>query len=170
MRIALMAVSVMLAVAVSAEPAKKLEDMTDAEKVVKFTAFLEAHPFDPNAAAMQVWLLDWEDKSKDVVDVVCPGVVTPLMAKHTPNASQLMRQYIFGSAASQLIEPARKDQLLPNQVAGVHSMILAYRSMIATHPGDRIPFIDDLSQKDEQGQLEETLKPIVKPCSSGGKG
>jgi hypothetical protein len=169
MRVALMVAGVMLALTAFAEPAKKLEDMTDAEKVVKFTAFLEAHPFDPNAAAVQVWLLDWEDKSKDVVDVVCPGVVTPLMAKKTPNASQLMRQYIFGSAASQLIDPTRKGQLLTNQVAGVHSMILAYRSMIAAHPADRIPFIDGLSQKDEQGQLEETLKPIVRPCSSGGK-
>ena len=48
-------------------------------------------------------------------------------------------------------------------------MILAYRSMIAEHPSDRIPFLDGLSQKDEQGQLEEALKPIIKPCSSGGK-
>lgn len=91
------------------------------------------------------------------------------MVKNTPNASQLMRQYIFGSAASQLVDTSRKDQLLSNQVAGVHSMILAYRSMIAEHPSDRIPFLDGLSQKDEQGQLEEALKPIIKPCSSGGK-
>ena len=91
-----------------------------------------------------------------------------MLAKDAPNGPQLIGQFIFGSAASQLVDPSRKGQLLPQQVAGMHSMILAYRSMIAAHPGDRIPFLDDMSQKDEQGQLEATLKPIVaKGCSSG---
>ena len=163
-----MAAGVALALAVFAVQAKKPEDMTDAEKVVKFTAFLEAYPFDPNAAAVRGWLVNWEDKSKDVVDVVCPDVFTPVLAKDAPNGPQLIGQFIFGSAASQLIDPSRKGQLLPQQVAGMHSMILAYRSMIAAHPADRIPFLDDMSQKDEQGQLEATLKPIVaKACSPG---
>lgn len=140
---------------------------TDRDRVVTYTAFLESNPFDAQAPAMRVWLLDWEDKSKDVVDVVCPDVLKPLPSNNTPYSAELIAQFIFGSAANQIAHPEQKGKLVPNQLAGMRSMLRAYASILRSKPGAHIPRLDELSKKDADGTLAQYLTPIIDASCKG---
>lgn len=161
--------SVLIAFAVLASPlaqGAKLKVKTD--QVVALTRFLEEKPLDERAPGVRALLLDWEDKSEDVVDYVCPGVLAPIPADHVPNSSELLAQFIFGSAAHQVANPGDKGKVVPTQLAGMRSMLKAYGAFLAADSTARIPRLDDLSQMDSAGTLPEYLAPIaVKECGQG---
>jgi len=131
------------------------------EQVIKAVAFLEQRPNDETAPALRSLLVDWEDKSRDVVDYVCPEVLAPIPADDVPNSSELLGQFIFGSAAFQLAHPDQKGKLQPGQLAGMRSMLRAYQSMLALDQAARIPRLDELSAKEADGTLPAYLAPVV---------
>lgn len=133
----------------------------DTAKVPPLTRFLEEHPLDQQAPAIRVALIQWEAGSKDVVDVVCPGVFAPLPDRSIKYSGELLAQFIVGSAAHQLLEPGDKGKLMPVQLAGVKSMLKAYRSMLATDEDARISRLDELSRDEAEGSLERVLTPLV---------
>ena len=135
--------------------------LMDNAKVVPLTRFLEDQPLNESAPMVRSALLQWEDKSKDVVDVVCPGVFSPLPDKSIKYSSELLAQFIFGSAAYQIANPPEKGKLMPAQLAGMQSMLKAYRSILAQDPSTRVPRLDELSKDEEQGKLLQVLKPLV---------
>jgi hypothetical protein len=135
--------------------------LVDNAKVVPLTRFLEDQPLNESAPMVRSALLQWEDTSKDVVDVVCPGVFSPLPNKTIKYSSELLAQFIFGSAAYQIANPTEKGKLMPAQLAGMQSMLKAYRSILAQDPSTRVPRLDELSKDEEQGKLLQVLEPLV---------
>lgn len=108
------------------------------------------------------------EEPKDVVDYVCPGVLTPILATDVPNSAELLVQFIFGSAAHQIGNPSDKGKVVPGQVAGMRSMLKAYRAFLVADPAARIPRLDELTQMNAAGTLPEYLEPIVvKECGQG---
>jgi hypothetical protein len=146
---------------VGAASASDSSPLVDNAKVVPLTRFLEDQPLNENAPMVRSALLQWEDKSKDVVDVVCPGVFSPLPDKSIKYSSELLAQFIFGSAAYQIANPKEKGKLMPAQLAGMQSMLKAYRSILAQDPSTRVPRLDELSKDEEQGKLSQVLEPLV---------
>jgi hypothetical protein len=144
----------------------KLKVKTD--QVVGLTRFLEEKPLDESAPSIRSLLIDWEEKSKDVVDYVCPGVLAPIPADDVPNSAELLVQFIFGSAAHQIANPSDKGKVVPGQLAGMRSMLKAYGAFLSADPAARIPRLDELSQMDATGTLPEYLEPIaVRECGQG---
>jgi len=139
---------------------------TEHARVVEYTAFLESHPFDDRAPAMRSWLLSWENKSTDTVDVVCEKVLAPLPSKDVAYSGELLAQFIFGSAANQLINPASKGQFALNQLAGMRSLLRAYASILQSKPDAHNPRLDELSRQEAAGTLESFLTPVVQTCKS----
>ena len=130
-------------------------------KVVSLTRFLEDHPFDKQAPPVRAALIQWEADSKDVVDVVCPGVFAPLPNRSIKYNSELLAQFIFGSAAYQLAVPTDKGKLMPAQLAGMASVLKTYRTMLAVDKNARIPRFDALSRNEADGSLASVLEPLV---------
>lgn len=133
----------------------------DSSQVVGLTALLEAQPRHPEATSIRALLLEWEDSTKDVVDYVCPDVLTPVPGTGIPNGPELLAQFIFGSAAFQIANPSQKGALQPSQLAGMRSMLKAYKALLATDPGARIQRFDALAAMDAAGTLPAYLEPIV---------
>jgi len=167
MRINACVLTTMLAIAGMAAANEPAFIVTDA-KVIPLTRFLEDHPLDKSAPLTRKLLLDWEDKSTDVVDVVCPGVLSPVPG-NVPYGPELAAQFVFGSAAYQLANPAEKGQLMPQQLAGMRSMLKAYHSIVAAQPDARIPRLDELARQDAEGSLPQVFEPLVaRECKSSG--
>lgn len=133
----------------------------DTQRIPEYSAFLEAHPLDEAAPGLRAALLDWEDKATDVVDVVCPGVLAPLPDKDIPYSGELIAQFIFGSAAHQKADPADKGKLIPNQLAGMRSMLKAYASIVREKPDAHNQRLDELSRHEADGTLESFLTPVI---------
>jgi len=155
--LAMLFVAVIIGTASAAEP----EFVMNNAKVVPLSQFLEEKPLDKDAALVRKVLLNWEDKSKDVVDVVCPGVLSPVPSKSVPYSPELAAQFVLGSAAYQIANPAEKGKLIPQQLAGMKSMLKAYRSIVAEKPAAHVPRLDELAQKDLEGSLSQVLEPLV---------
>ena len=162
MRLAVLIVAVATAVfSISALAADEGDLQVSTSQVVGLTKFLEEQPRSEQAPPIRALMLDWEDKTKDVVDYVCPGVLAPVPNDGVPNGPELMAQFIFGSAAFQIANPSQKGALQPSQLAGMRSMLKAYRVFLATDPKARIPRFDELAAKETDGSLPAYLDPVV---------
>jgi hypothetical protein len=135
--------------------------VVDNAKVAPLTKFLEEQPFHKDAPLVRTALLEWEDTSKDVVDVVCPPVLSPLPNKSIKYSGELLAQFIFGSASYQLTNPSEKGKLQPSQLAGMRSMLKAYRSMVAQDPKARVPRLDELVRSETDSSLPQVMEALV---------
>jgi hypothetical protein len=161
MREWLMAVVVISALMTTGRVSAADENALDGTKVVSLTRFLEDRPLDKQAPSIRAALVQWEADSKDVMDVVCPGVFAPVPDSSIKYSSELLGQFIFGSAAHQLVVPADKGKLMPAQLAGMTSMLKAYRAFLAADKEARIPRFDALLRDEASGSLANTLEPLV---------
>ncbi|MHA6206278.1 hypothetical protein ACXU4B_17760 [Dyella soli] len=146
----------LVAPAMAAAPAQ-----AEHARVIEYTSFLESHPLDARSPAMRAWLLDWEDKSTDVVDMVCDAVLAPLPGKEVDFTGELLAQFVFGSATNQLAHPEQKDNLVANQLAGMRSLLKVYAIVLPLKPHARNPRFDELSEKEANGTLEAYLVPVI---------
>ena len=135
-------------------------------KVIRFTQVLEQAPLDPAAPDMRAWLIQWAQATPDVSIVVC-NVLGPIPGTDVPNSAELLGQYMFGSAAYQLEHPESKNDVLKTQMAGIASLLAAYRSFVQADPQARIPQFDAWLNKQTSGTLETELAPLIdKQCES----
>lgn len=162
MRLAVLIVAAATVIFSISAPATGSNDLkVSTSQVVGLTKFLEEQPRNEQAPAIRALLLDWEDKTKDVVDYVCPGVLAPVPNDGVPNGPQLLAQFIFGSAAFQIANPSQKGALQPSQLAGMRSMLKVYQAFLASDPKARVPRLDELSAKEADGSLSAYLAPVV---------
>lgn len=141
--------------------AAKKDLKIESSQVVALTRLLEEQPHHQQAPVIRALMLEWEDKTTDTVDYVCPGVLSPVPDDGVPNGPELLAQFIFGSAAWQVANPAQKGALQPGQLAGMRSMLKAYQAFLASDPKARIPRFDELLARDADGSLPAYLEPIV---------
>lgn len=133
---------------------------SDGAKFVRLTKQLELDPLGDEDKSVHTWLIGWATESEDVSVVVC-DVLGPIPSQDLPYGSNLLTQMIFGNAAFQISYPDRKGDVQATQVAGVRSAVRSYASIIATHPEARIPYFDDLLDKEQKGALVEYLAPVI---------
>src|SRR5258706_993215 len=148
----------LLLLSASSHAADAVNPITN-DKVSQLSLMLERKPLGKGGGMLRALLLDWEDNSKDVVDVVCPGLFKSLLDKSTPYQPILFSQFIIGSAASQIATPSAKGQLMPQQLAGIRSMLHVYRSLRALDSNVSLPELDNYAAHDADGTLEPFMKP-----------
>jgi hypothetical protein len=131
--------------------------------IVSLSEFLENYPLDQFAVVVRGEAIEWEGKSKDVVDIVYPCLFKPIPSESIKYSSILLAQFVIGSAAYQIANPSEKGKLMPQQLAGTKSMLKAYKSLIAQDPSAHIAHLDDLAVHEANGTLEGTIKPLLVP-------
>ena len=141
--------------------AQSNDDFVDNSKVVALTRFLEAEPLNKNAPVVRGLLLKWEEKSTDVVDVVCPSMFKSLLNKETPFQSELLAQFVIGSAAYQIENPLEKGKLIPQQLAGMRSLLKTYRAYQSGDPKVHIPELDEFAKHESAGTLSQFMEPLI---------
>jgi len=131
--------------------------------IASLSQFLEQYPLDKYAFVVRGEALLWEQKSKDVVDMVYPCLFKPVPSETIRYSSILLAQFIIGSAAFQIANPSQKGQLLAQQLAGTESMLRAYQAILAKDPGAHIAHFDDLSQQEAKGTLAAAIRLLMVP-------
>ncbi len=131
--------------------------------IVSLSQFLENYPLDQFAVVVRGEAIEWEAKSKDVVDIVYPCLFKPIPSDSIKYSSILLGQFVIGSAAFQIANPSEKGKLMPQQLAGTKSMLKAYESLIALDPSAHIAHLDDLAAHEANGTLESAIKPLLVP-------
>ena len=150
-----------LPVASAAEPTGE----SYANRALRYTRVLEEHPFDPAALPMRSWLAQWITESPEVMVVVC-DILGPVPDEDLPMGPELLLQYMAGNAAFQLRSPGSRADLLQPSLAGIASMLLAYRAMLQTSPQVRIPLYDEWIEQQATGGFERDRSAAIQEnCS-----
>lgn len=133
---------------------------TDAMRVVRYTAALEARPLDADAAGMRDWLLQWLTETPDFEVVVC-DILGPIPEDPAlPHGRDLLLQQMFGNVAYQIAHPGVKDAS-PSQMAGMESVLKAYAAILVEEPDARIAYFDDLLARRAQDSLSDHLAALI---------
>ena len=141
---------------------------TDEAKFIRLTHQLEQDPLGDADKSKRSWLLRWAMDSQDVSVLAC-DILDTVSGDDDPYNGIYTLQMIFGNAAYQISNPDKRGDLLATQLAGAHSSLKAYTSILANHPDARVPHLDDLINKDEANTLEAYLAPIIaEKCKDPG--
>ena len=132
---------------------------TDAARVLRLVAALEASPFGDEAQGSRRWLLQWLQATPDYSVMVCE-ILGPVPGGDVPNGPELMVQQMFGNVAYQIQNPDKKDQL-SLQVAGVESTLRAYAVIVGKQPASHIAYFDELLKAQQNGSLRARMTPVI---------
>ncbi|MCH1924245.1 hypothetical protein L9G74_06835 [Shewanella sp. C32] len=137
------------------------------EDVIAMTQQLEQRPLAPEADDLRQQLYEWTTDSDEVQISVC-DVLGPIPShEEIPYAKELLVQSFFGNAAYQLQHPASKNDQLKLQLAGITSMLKAYRNIIKQQPEARIATYDAWLKALDSDKLARQLLPtIAQKCLS----
>lgn len=146
----------------------RLAQPTEREKVVAYSAALEANPLDGDADAKRSWLIQWITDAPDLEVVVCNVMGLDMAAAaagddkaklRRATESVLLTQYMFGSASYQIQHPGPKPDSLEVQSAGVRSALRAYKALLAGNPAVARADLDALAKAEANGTLDTALAP-----------
>lgn len=163
----------MIAAAFGVEPcaAQKRDPSTPEERgrAANLTHFLEGEPLSEAARDSRRWLMTWLAGVPDITVKPCPDLMKPLVEKETNYSAELLAQSIFGSAAF-IIEhegEANTDEAV--YLAGLESSLRAYESILKVKPKAKWPFLDELIEKRERGELDDYVREVLSKGKCKGK-
>ena len=139
---------------------KQTSEVEHAKAIIQLTQLLEQQPLNPAAPAIRARLMQWAETTNDAIIVIC-DVMGPIPGTQVPYGTELFVQYALGNAAYQLQHPDSRDDVLKTQMAGIVSLLAAYRSFLQADPHARIPQFDAWLNKQSSGTLEAELTPVI---------
>ena len=156
---------VVLALTAVAQDAKRGPSIPEERKrFVAITHKMEAAPLDESLRPEIRWALEWLADVPDVSVTICLaplGDFTKHKYKYEP---QIFGQFTFSMGAFLIEHPDKADDKGAQYVAGVEGALKAYSAILNVKPDAHSKALDELLQKQSQGQLAD----YVREASSKG--
>jgi hypothetical protein len=137
----------------------------DKEKVLAIIEALETDPLGPRSKDLRAALLYWLTEVPDLTVVLCPDVLGE-MDKFGKYEGELTTQLSFSQAGFLLRNPSGDPRSVPAQLAGAVGTLRAYQAMLKADPKARSKVLDELLQKQENGDLEAHVTKGWKVCEA----
>jgi hypothetical protein len=158
------ALAASLAAAVSlacAGPAVAEEKSTPEEraKAVRLAHELQSEPFAPDADEKRRWLVRWYERIPDITVTVC-NLLGPFPEGEHPYFKEVLFQTMFSGGAFIIEHPEKAGDAVAVQTAAVQGALAVYE-LSAARSRQRMPFLDELVAKRDQGTLGAHLKDAV---------
>jgi hypothetical protein len=137
------------------------------KRAVEVTRKLERAPFAPGADADRKWLFKW---IVDIPDITVRGCASPLVAllqdDGTRHGRMLYAQSMFGQTVYMIQNPAKRDDWVGVQTAGIESTLRAYQAMKQADPQISWQELDLLQEASKAGRLAEFVEENMEGCSA----
>jgi len=163
----LLALASLVALAVPAQAAAERGPSTSAERTraVQTTRRLERDPLGPGARQDRRWLIQWIVEIPDIEVRGCSGPLDALKLDDGNRYGKVLYiQSMFGMAAFLIEHPRDKNDWVAVQLAGMESVLRAYRSLLGSEPGARWKELDLLIEARRQGKLREVVEETMESC------
>lgn len=135
------------------------------KRAVETTRRLEKTPLAPNANGDRVWLMKWINDIPDITVRTCAGLLDPLAVDEEGKfGRKLYAQAMFGMTAFMIEHPAKKDDWVAVQTAGVESTLRAYQSLLQAKPDAHWEVLDKLASAQKDGTLSEVVESALDGC------
>lgn len=152
-------------VAAQAQPqTRKPSTPEDRAKAVEIARALESDPLSKQAKEQRNWIIHWLIDVPDVTVTVCANLLGPLPGSNKNYSSEIFTQMI-PSAGAFIIEHSEesKDDIAV-YTAAVEGALRAYQSILKVKPKARWPFLDDLIEKRDKGELAAHVRQAAANC------
>ncbi len=138
---------------------------TERKRAVDITRRLEKAPLAPSANADRMWLMNWINDIPDITVRTCSGPLDQLRVDDAAKyGRKLYAQTMFGMTAFMIEHPAKKDDWVAVQTAGVESMLRAYQSLVQAKPSARWEVLDRLLVAQKEGALPDMVENTMEGC------
>jgi hypothetical protein len=163
--VAALALAALLAVPSAAEAQRGPSTPAERKRAVEVTRRLERQPLGRDAEASRTWLFQWIGDIPDIQVRICSGPLDALgRARDERHGRILYLQSLFGMAAFLVENPAKADDWLTVQTAGVESTLRAYESVLKAERAARWPELDALLAARRAGKLRAVLEEQMASC------
>jgi hypothetical protein len=162
-----LALALLVALATPTRAAAERGPSTSAERAraVETTRRLERDPLGPGASKDRRWLLQWIVDIPDIEVRGCSGPLDVLKEdEERPYGKVLFAQSMFGIVAFLIEHPRERNDWVKVQLAGVESVLKAYRSLLDSEPGARWRELDLLLEARRQGKLRDIVEETMESC------
>src|SRR6266849_6496681 len=147
------------------EPKRGPSTKEERQRFVALTRKLETTPLDKSLYQDKTWGKVWLDAVPDINVTICPLVFgEDFLASRYKYAPQLSYQVTFASAVYIIEHPDKAKDTLAQYTAGVESALKAYKAILKSEPEAKSKSLDDLVEKQGQGELAEFVREAAKDC------
>jgi hypothetical protein len=149
----------LVAITAAAQDAKRGPSTPEEqERFVKFVHRSEAAPLDESLRSETKWAIVWLVEVPDVHVSVCTAPLGDFMKKKYKFSPEIVTQVMFSSGAFVIEHPDKAGDMVAQYLAGVEGALKAYNAILITKPDAHSKPLDDLLQKQSQGQLADYVR------------
>ncbi len=134
------------------------------KRAVQTTRRLEREPLSRSSMEARRWLFQWIVDIPDIQVTSCKGPLDPLQEDEEGYGQILYVQSVFGMAAFLIEHPAKKDDWVAVQTAGIESVLRAYESIRKADSEARSKELDRLVSAQKAGKLGALVKKEMAVC------
>jgi hypothetical protein len=122
-------------------------------RLVSITQKLEANPLDPGLRSERKWAIEWLIRVPDIRVTLCPSILGDYFKYKY--ADEITAQLILAEARFSIENPDKASDQTARYVAAAQSAIKAYGVLLENDPQATSKVLDDATQKQSQGKLNE---------------
>jgi hypothetical protein len=133
-------------------------------RAVQIAKSLQSDPLAPGAQQDREWLLKWLIEVPDISVKMCSTFLGDLGNAKSGNPGAILATLLASEAAFVIEHPEKAKDVDAVYLAGVDGALHSYEAIHSKDASYRVPHLDDLIQKREQGKLSDYVRATAKKC------
>jgi len=133
-------------------------------RAVQTAKALQSDPVAPNLQEDREWLLKWLIEVPDISVKMCSTFLGDLGDAKSGNPGAILATLLASEAAFVIEHPEKAKDVDAVYLAGVDGALHSYEAIHSKDASYRVPHLDDLIQKREQGKLSDYVRATAKKC------
>jgi hypothetical protein len=131
---------------------------------VQTAKVLQSDPLAPNVQQDREWLLKWLIEVPDISVKMCTTFLGDLGDSKSGNPGAIIATMLASEAAFVIEHPDKAKDVDAAYLAGVDGALHSYEAIHSKDASYRLPHLDDLIQKRDQGKLSDYVHATAKKC------
>jgi hypothetical protein len=133
-------------------------------RAVQTAKSLQADPLAPNLQGDREWLVKWLIEIPDISVKMCTTFLGDLGDSKSGYPGAVIATMLASEARFVIEHPEKAKDIEAVYVAGVDGALHSYESIHKKDVSYRLPHLDDLIQKRDQGKLTDYVHSTAKKC------
>jgi len=133
-------------------------------RAVQVAKSLQSDPLAPNVQEDREWLLKWLIQVPDISVKMCTTFLDDLGDSKSSYPGAIIATMLASEAAFVIEHPDRAKDVDAVYFAGVDGALHGYEAIHSKDASYRVPHLDDLIQKRDQGKLSDYVHATAKKC------
>lgn len=133
-------------------------------RAVQTAKSLQSDPLAPNLQQDREWLVKWLIEVPDISVKMCTTLLGDLGDSKSRNPGAIIATMLSSEAAFVIEHPDKAKDVDAIYLAGVDGALHGYEAIHSKDASYRLPHLDDLIQKRDQGKLSDYVHATAKKC------